>query len=138
MSPEDKIREDKALENPTQEKEPGGENLLHLMQSKRFLPLFLTQALGALNDNVFKNALVLLITYKMLHLSPEEAKAMVTQAAGIFILPFFLFSAIAGQLSDKFEKSRLIRLTKYLEIIIMGLASYGFLTNSPVYLMVVL
>ncbi|WP_204247790.1 acyl-[ACP]--phospholipid O-acyltransferase [Kiloniella litopenaei] len=138
MSPEDQIKEDKALDDQNPEKQAGGENLLHLLQSKRFLPLFLTQALGALNDNVFKNALVALIVFKMVHLSPDDAKAMVTQAAGIFILPFFLFSAIAGQIADKFEKSRLIRLTKYLEIIIMGLASYGFLTNAPTYLMVVL
>ena len=88
MSSENQIREDKALENQDPEKQAGGENLLHLLQSKRFLPLFLTQALGALNDNVFKNALVALIVFKMIHLSPDESKAMVTQAAGIFILPF--------------------------------------------------
>ncbi|MCZ4280865.1 acyl-[ACP]--phospholipid O-acyltransferase [Kiloniella laminariae] len=113
-------------------------NLLHLLKSRRFLPLFLTQALGALNDNVFKNALVILITYQVAANTDTNAQVMVTLAAGLFILPFFLFSAFAGQLADKYEKSRLIRIIKLCEIPIMGLAAVGFITEAPNYLMLVL
>ena len=81
-----------------------------LLGTRRFLPLFLTQTLGAFNDNVFKNALVILITYSLASKQGLNAQLMVTAAAGIFILPFFLFSATAGQLSDKYDKARLIRM----------------------------
>ncbi len=111
------------------------ENQYHLFQSSRFLPLFATQFLGALNDNLFKNALVILILYR---LAGEDGQILVTVAAGAFILPFFLFSATAGQLADKFEKSRLIRLIKLAEILIMGLAVAGFLWGEPVLMMAVL
>ena len=144
MSLENESRDNQAPENMVSENistENGSEkssNLLHLMACKRFLPLFLTQALGALNDNVFKNALVVLVTYRLADTSALPPQIMVTLAAGLFILPFFLFSALAGQIADKFEKSRLIRIIKYYEILIMALAAYGFITHSPNYLMVVL
>src|SRR5690349_17001250 len=79
-----------------------------LLKTQRFLPLFITQFLGAFNDNIFKNALVILITYRIAGLSGGNVQMLVTSAAGIFILPFFLFSAIAGELADKYEKSKLI------------------------------
>jgi len=101
-----------------------------LLRSRRFLPLFLTQFLGAANDNIFKNALVLLVTYHLAAEAGFNGQIMATLAAGIFILPFFLFSAIAGQVADKFEKSRLITLIKAAEILIMGLAVVGFATRS--------
>ncbi|MDD9899640.1 MAG: glycerol acyltransferase, partial [Alphaproteobacteria bacterium] len=78
-----------------------------LLKSPRFLPLFVTQFLGAFNDNVFKNALVILLTYHAATKMGVDARILVTAAAGIFILPFFLFSATAGQLADKFDKSAL-------------------------------
>lgn len=109
-----------------------------LLTSRRFLPLFLTQFLGALNDNVFKNALVILITYVAAAKAGMEPQILVTLAAGIFILPFFILSATAGQLADKFEKSGLIRRIKLIEILLMIAASIGFYFNSVWLLMGVL
>ena len=97
-----------------------------LLRSKRFLPLFTTQFLGAFNDNVFKNALVILITYHAGQKAGVDPRLLVTAAAGIFILPFFLFSATAGQIADKYEKSRLIRIIRFIEIPLMLLAALGF------------
>lgn len=91
-----------------------------MLWTRRFLPLFLTQALGALNDNLFKNALVVLIIFRIAAEKELNGNVLVTLAAGIFILPFFLFSATAGQLADKVEKSRLIQIIKAAEIAIMG------------------
>ncbi len=102
----------------------------HLLKVRRFLPLFITQFLGAMNDNLFKNALVILILFRTADAS--EGQILVTVAAGIFILPFFLFSANAGQLADKLEKSRMIRLIKFAEILIMCLATSALLLD-PAY-----
>ena len=110
----------------------------HLLKTKRFLPLFLTQFLGAFNDNVFKNALVILITYSVAEKSAFSPQLMVTAAAGIFILPFFIFSAIAGQMADKFVKAKLIQSIKLIEIVLMIGASIGFYFESPNFLMLVL
>jgi len=114
------------------------ENQYHLIKSRRFLPLFLTQFLGAFNDNVFKNALLIWITYTVAGRSGYNAQIVVTIAAGLFILPFFLFSATAGQLADKYEKSRLIQIIKLVEIILMILCSVGFKLGNVVILMTVL
>ncbi len=95
----------------------------------------MTKFLGALNYIFFKNALVILILYR---LAGEDGQILVTVAAGAFILPFFLFSATAGQLADKFEKSRLIRLIKMAEILIMVLAVAGFLWGESYLMMAVL
>jgi MFS family permease len=97
-----------------------------LLSERRFLPLFITQFLGAFNDNVLKNAMVILITFQGARMSGFDPKLMVNACAGLFILPFFLFSATAGQLADKSEKSQLIRLVKQLEIGIMLIAAVGF------------
>ncbi len=97
-------------------------NQFTLLTKRRFLPYFLTQALGAFNDNLYKNALLLMIAFG--GLATNEDSALLTNlAAGLFILPFFLFSPIAGQIADKMEKSRLIRLVKWLEVVIMALAA---------------
>lgn len=113
-------------------------NQLSLLKTRRFLPLFLTQFFGAVNDNLFKNALVILITYTLADAFKFNTELMITLAAGIFILPFFLFSATAGQLADKYEKSRLIRYTKVAEIVLMLLAGVGLYTHSMLMLMTVL
>lgn len=113
-------------------------NQLSLLKAKRFLPLFLTQFLGAFNDNVYKNALVILITYTLATSKNLNPEILITIAAGIFILPFFLFSATAGQIADKFDKARLIRYTKIAEIILMLCAGIGFYSHSIFLLMVVL
>lgn len=97
-----------------------------LLRERRFLPLFITQFLGAFNDNVLKNAMVILITFQGARMSSIDPALMVNACAGIFILPFFLFSATSGQLADKYEKAKLIRLVKVLEIVIMLIAAVGF------------
>ena len=94
-----------------------------LLKTKRFLPLFVTQFLGALNDNLFKNALVILILFESA--SEGAGQILVTAAAGIFIVPFFLFSATAGLMADKYEKAAMIRRIKIAEIMIMSLAVIG-------------
>jgi 1-acyl-sn-glycerol-3-phosphate acyltransferase len=97
------------------------------LRERRFAPYFWTQFLGAGNDNVFKNAMALLIVYQVGSVGGLSGAILVNLAAGLFILPFLLFSATAGQIADKFEKSRLIRLLKLLEIAIMVLGVVGFL-----------
>lgn len=112
-------------------------NQFSLLKHIRFLPIFCTQFLGALNDNVFKNAIVILIAFSLADKMGVNSTILVIIAAGIFILPFFLFSATAGQLADKFEKSMLIRRVKIAEIIIMCMASVGFyLMSAPILLTV--
>ncbi|WP_417334750.1 MFS transporter [Halobacteriovorax marinus] len=109
-----------------------------ITSDKRFFPLFWTMFLGALNDNFFKNALVIIIAYKSVSLMGLNSHALVAMAGGIFILPFFLFSATAGQLSDKLSKSTLVKYTKVTEFIIMLVAGLGFLTDNFYILMVTL
>ncbi len=108
------------------------DNEFTLMKERRFLPFFVTQFLGAFNDNVFKNALIILIAFQVAAADPARANILINLCAGLFVLPFFLFSATAGQLSDKYEKSRYIRWVKLLEIVIMLGAAAGFvLDNVP-------
>jgi 1-acyl-sn-glycerol-3-phosphate acyltransferase len=97
-----------------------------LLAERRFGPFFGVQFLGAFNDNVFKQALVILITFHGAGLAGLAPEVMVNLAGGLFILPFFFFSATAGQLADKYDKARLIRLVKVLEIAIMVIAAAGF------------
>jgi acyl-[acyl-carrier-protein]-phospholipid O-acyltransferase / long-chain-fatty-acid--[acyl-carrier-protein] ligase len=109
-----------------------------LFTVRRFLPLFITQFLGAFNDNLFKNALVILITYEASTQPGMNAQVLITLAAGLFMLPYFLFSASAGQVADKYDRSRIARYTKISEIILMILAAVGFITHSPLFLIGVL
>ncbi len=97
-----------------------------LLKDARFRPLFVTQFLGALNDNFLKNALVVLVEYQGLSMLGLEPSMIVALAGGIFILPFFLFSMVAGQLADQFEKSRIVRLVKVWELLITLVAAVGF------------
>ncbi len=113
-------------------------NQFKILQSRRFLPLFLTQFLGAFNDNVYKNALVILILFQGSTLYGIDTNMIVTLSAGIFILPFFLFSATAGQLADKYEKSLLIRRIKWLEVVIMSVAVIAFYLESVIMLIALL
>ncbi|MBF0183197.1 MAG: MFS transporter [Magnetococcales bacterium] len=101
-----------------------------LLRSRRFLPLFVTQFLGALNDNVIKNALVVLLTFHSALWTTLPPELLANLAAGIFILPFFLFSATAGQMADKYDKSRMAQWVKLLEIVIILLTSLGFAWHS--------
>ena len=97
-----------------------------LFATRRFLPLFVTQFLGALNDNLFKNALAILIVFDIAVKAGIDGQVLATVAGGVFMLPFFLFSATAGQLADKLDKGVLIRWVKGVEILVMGLAAWGF------------
>ncbi len=106
------------------------ENQYSLLKQRRFGPFFFTQFLGAFNDNVFKNALLILIAFQVAGIGSFDTNTLINFSAGIFILPFFLFSASAGQLADKYEKSFLIRLVKLLEISIMICAAVGLYLRS--------
>jgi len=109
-------------------------NQFQLLNEQRFRPLFLTQFLGAFNDNVFKTALITLVAFRTSQLTTVDGATMATLLPGLFILPFFLFSATAGQIADKFEKSKLIRVIKAFEILIMLFASAGFLLHNIILL----
>ena len=101
----------------------------HLLGTRRFLPMFLTQFFGALNDNVYKQALLLVITYGLIQQQTFQVSTLNNLAQLLFILPYFIFSATAGQIADKFERSQLVRGIKILEIIIMLIGSIGFITG---------
>jgi 1-acyl-sn-glycerol-3-phosphate acyltransferase len=104
-----------------------------LLRQRRFGPLFWTQFFGAFNDNVLKNAIVILFAFTAA--TQAEADLLVNVTAGVFILPFFLFSATAGQVADKLEKSRIVRFVKVFEIGIMLVAAAGFrLKSTPLLL----
>jgi MFS family permease len=103
-------------------------NQFALLTRRRFLPFFVTQFLGALNDNVFKNALLIVLAYRGGRLFGLEGPILLNLAAAIFILPYVFLSASAGQWADKFEKTRLMRLVKLAEILIMLLGAFGFAT----------
>lgn len=111
---------------------------LGLLAARRFAPLFLTQFLGALNDNVFRFALIIFVTFTVAERTGLDTRMLVVLTGGIFILPFFLFSALAGQIADKYEKSRLIRHIKTAEVVVMGLGAAGFLIGSYPFLLAVL
>lgn len=102
----------------------------HLLSTRRFLPMFITQFFGALNDNVYKQALLLVITYGWINQQATDVSTLNNLAALLFILPYFIFSATAGQIADKFERSQLIRGIKVLEIVIMLIGSAGFLLGN--------
>jgi MFS family permease len=99
---------------------------LGLMKERRFLPLFVTQFLGAFNDNLFKNAMIFFATYQIFN-SVEQETEFSAIATGLFILPFFLFSALAGQLADSYDKARIMRIIKAAEIGIMIVGASGIL-----------
>lgn len=106
------------------------DGLFRLLRHRRFLPLFVSQFLGAANDNLFKNALVILVIYRLGASAGLEPKILATVAAGLFIAPYFLFSALAGQLSDRHEKTRLMKAWKAAEIPISALGAWGLAAGS--------
>ncbi len=97
--------------------------------SRSFLSLFSVQFLGAFNDNLFKNALVMLITFRLSE-SADQTGLLITLAAGLFILPFFIFSALAGQIADHYPKTWLVKKIKLAEVMIMGLGAIALLSSS--------
>jgi len=98
----------------------------HLLKQRRFLPLFATQLLNAFNDNLFKNAMVLFVVYQVYNSTEEEARFSAV-ASAVFILPFFVLSALAGQLADMRDKAKIIRWVKLCEIGIMIVGATGLL-----------
>ena len=105
-------------------------NQFRLLRERRFAPFFGVQFLGALNDNVFKQALVILLAYQTAAFTSLSTDVLQNLAQALFVLPFFLFSATAGQLADKHEKSRLIRVTVFIELCVMLLGAAGFFLRS--------
>jgi 1-acyl-sn-glycerol-3-phosphate acyltransferase len=111
----------------------GQPNQFRLLGQRRFLPFFGAQALGAFNDNVYRNVLVILLTYHGATVTTLAPEILTNLAGGLFILPFLLFSGLAGQLADRFDKSRVIQTIKALEILIVILGGFGLATlNLPV------
>jgi 1-acyl-sn-glycerol-3-phosphate acyltransferase len=108
----------------------GGPGQFRLLREQRFLPFFSAQALGAFNDNLLKNVLVVLATYQTARYTRLDPKLLVNLAGGLFILPFVLFSGVAGQLADRFDKAAVLKVVKAAEVLIMGLAAAGFLAHD--------
>ena len=108
-----------------------------LLAKRRFAPFFAVQSLAAFNDNAFRNATIVLVGFQ-LGLTTSQIGFYSNLAPALFILPFFLFSASAGQLAEKYEKHTLIRWVKVFEIVAMGIAAWGFYARSPLLLFVVL
>jgi 1-acyl-sn-glycerol-3-phosphate acyltransferase len=118
------------------DKKPTGQ--FELLTQKRFLPFFVTQFFGAFNDNIFKNALIILLAFQGSSFVKMDADLLINIAAAVFILPFFLFSATAGQWIDKYEKSKSIRIIKLLEVFIMSIAAFAFVQGYIVLLIALL
>lgn len=106
--------------------------------SKRFFPFFVTQCLGALNDNVYKNVLLLMVTYSVIDSLPVSTSLFINLAAGLFILPFFLFSAHAGAIADSMDKAKLIRRLKQIELLIMVGAATAIMMQNAIMMLVLL
>src|SRR5215203_4228725 len=107
----------------------GHPNQFALLKQRRFAPFFWTQFSGAANDNLFKFAFTVMVTYQLSVSWLPPALAGLAIGA-LFILPFLLFSATSGQLTDKFEKTRVIRFVKNLEVVIMLIAAFGFMSPN--------
>jgi len=112
--------------------------MFDILPTRRFGPLFVTQFLGAFNDNLYKTAMLFLITYGLLRERPEQAAVMVTLAGGVFILPFLLFSSLAGEIADGIDKARVVRWVKLAEIGIMLVGAWALTHDSIALLMIVL
>src|SRR4029453_16535790 len=97
---------------------------LHLVRPRRFLPIFVTQFLGAFNDNLFRTAMVVLVIYRIYNDATQEATFSAI-ASGLFIAPFFLLSALSGQLADAYDKAKIVRIVKTAEILIMVFGALG-------------
>lgn len=113
-----------------------GQSQFALLRQRRFLPYFTVQALGAFNDNVYRQSIIALLFY--LGVSTAERTLYTNLAPALFILPYFLFSAIAGQIAEKVEKQKLIVVTTTMEIVIMSVAAAGFLMENMAVLLVAL
>ena len=111
---------------------------LTLLGKRRFAPLFATQFLGAFNDNLYRSAMLFLVAFQILNGDPDKAALVAVIAGGIFILPYFLFSSLAGQLADRIDKARMARIVKFAEVAIMLVGAAALMGASLPLLMVVL
>ncbi|WP_410521679.1 acyl-[ACP]--phospholipid O-acyltransferase [Candidatus Tisiphia endosymbiont of Psammoecus bipunctatus] len=109
-------------------------NRLYLFRDTRFLPIFIVQCCGCLNDSLLKNALIILITYKLSSQLVESTQLLVLAANTVFVLPFVIFASIAGQVADRYERSTIVKIIKLFELSIVLFATYGFFDNSLVIL----
>ncbi len=128
----------KRQERPGNHGDGGEKSQFGLLATRRFGPFFWTQFFGAFNDNVFKNALIIMMAYQAGRILGIQSDILVNLAAGLFILPFFLFSAAAGQIADKYDPSLLIRRIKAVEIGLMTFAAAAFILNEPMALLALL
>jgi 1-acyl-sn-glycerol-3-phosphate acyltransferase len=101
-----------------------------LLRERRFAPFFIAQALAAFNDNLFKNVLVILATFQTAAYTSIAPELLTNIAAGLFILPYVIFSGIAGQLSDRYDQAHVLKAVKAIEILIMSVAAYGFVQHN--------
>jgi acyl-[acyl-carrier-protein]-phospholipid O-acyltransferase / long-chain-fatty-acid--[acyl-carrier-protein] ligase len=116
----------------------GGNSGLVRLVGRRFAPLFVTNVLDAFNDNLFKTALLIDASYGVYRADPAAAERLAVIATGVFVLPFFVLSALAGQVADRLDRARLVRWVKLAEAVIMALGFFGFLAHSIEMLLVVL
>lgn len=107
-----------------------------LTKNKPFRAFFLTQFLGAFNDNFFRTSFVTLVTYHLVSYAENTKALFVSAAFGLFMLPAFLCSLLAGQLADRYDKSRIIQWVKVSEVLIVSASAYGFIHKNPYFLLV--
>ena len=115
-----------------------GHSQFALLKTQRFLPLFVTQAIGAFNDNALRNAVIILITFDLAHRYGWNDSILVPLGTGLFVLPYLLFSSLAGQLADKFDKAVIARRIKLIEALAMAFGAHALWADSAVYDMAVL
>jgi acyl-[acyl-carrier-protein]-phospholipid O-acyltransferase / long-chain-fatty-acid--[acyl-carrier-protein] ligase len=115
---------------PAEGPDPMSAPQMHLLATRRFLPLFATQFLGAFNDNLYRSAMLFLIAFHLMAGQPENAALAAVIAGGVFILPYFLFSSLAGQLADRIDKARLAQGVKLAEVAIMLAGAGALLLGS--------
>ncbi|MDB2593995.1 MFS transporter [Porticoccaceae bacterium] len=117
---------------------PAVKSQFDLFSQRRFLPFFVTQFLGALNDNLFKNALLVIVVSSSVAGSDSNTNFITNLAAGLFILPYFLFSTTAGQLADRYDKAMLIRRIKFAEIVLMLLGCFALWLGDVAWMLAIL
>lgn len=113
-------------------------NQFELFKQRRYLPFFVTMFFGAFNDNVFKNALAIMFSFTAINVMGMNSDMLINLSAVVFILPYFLFSATAGQLADKYDNAKLMQWVKVVEILVMICAVIGFIYDMPIFLLFVL
>ena len=109
-------------------------NQLYLFKDRRFLPIFIVQFCGCLNDSILKNSLIILVTFKLAKELPLPSYVLVMLANVIFIMPFVFFASLAGQIADRYERSTIVKIIKLIEIAIVAASIYGFYNTNLVVL----